>query len=81
MGIPEKETEKLISSIDLEKQDVLTLAPQLSEEQAAMFQKLNLKPVIIKKILKGNTGIRKFFRISSVMSVRQRKKILTVIFL
>lgn len=49
LGIPEKETEKLISSIDLEKQDVLTLAPQLNEEQAAMFQKLNFKPVIIKK--------------------------------
>ncbi len=49
MGISEKETEKFINSFDLEKQDIATLAPQLSEEQALKFQKLNLKPVIIEK--------------------------------
>ncbi len=49
MGISEKETEKFINSFDLEKQDIVTLAPQLNEEQALKFQKLNLKPVIIEK--------------------------------
>ncbi len=49
LGIPEKETEKFINSFDLEKQDIVTLSPQLNEEQAIKFQKLNLKPVIIEK--------------------------------
>lgn len=52
LGISEKETEALINSFDLEKQDIATLAPQLSEEQAEKFQKLNLKPIIIKKDFK-----------------------------
>ncbi|MBI5079121.1 penicillin-binding protein 2 [Candidatus Wolfebacteria bacterium] len=52
LGISGKETETLINSFDLEKQDIATLAPQLNEEQAEKFQKLNLKPVIIKKDFK-----------------------------
>lgn len=61
LEIDPEEIQKLISDADLESQDSINLSVELSEEQAAELENLNLRPVQIKRDFKREYFESKIF--------------------
>ena len=52
LGIEIADMEKMVQSIDLEKQDFITLPVALGKEQAEQIKSLNLRPIVVKEEFK-----------------------------